>query len=117
MCDESIGQLLQVDKLRPFGGKKSVSHLTRELFFLILSDRHLQSPIELRIGINPGDVIVEADDVHSVARSNALDLRAQRIRAGRKNSPWREVDESARPSMVFRLVHPSGIPALRRPAR
>jgi len=64
-----------------------VSHLTRELFFRILSDHHLQSPIEVRIGINPGDVIVKADDVqlpiHSVARSNALDLRVQLIRAGR----------------------------------
>jgi hypothetical protein len=40
-----------------------VSHVTRELFFLILSDRHLQSPIELRIGFNLGDVIVKADDV------------------------------------------------------
>jgi class 3 adenylate cyclase len=40
-----------------------VSHVTRELFFLISSEHHSQSPIELRIGINLGDVIVDDDEV------------------------------------------------------
>jgi hypothetical protein len=39
-----------------------VTHVTRELFFLISSEHHSQSPSELRIGISLGDVIVEADD-------------------------------------------------------
>jgi hypothetical protein len=56
-------QLLQVNNLAPLGGRKSVSHVTRELFFLISSEHHSQSPSGLRIGINLGDVIVEDDDV------------------------------------------------------
>jgi hypothetical protein len=40
-----------------------VSHVTRELFFSFYLTIICNPPIELRIGIKLGDVIVEADDV------------------------------------------------------